>query len=311
METIKQIEQNEKPKYRIIFSRHGERLPSGELRPDGIERSKKRGKKWKDEAEVLKGYSSDNPSKRAFLTADISSTESKIKSPLTDKQYKTHEDTDLQYNVFEPDLKHLLKEGKDLIEETTLKEAGLSTERDENGKLLVITSDLSKEEQLRVAPIRQENQKLAFEYVLNNPEGSHRLAMCLAHQLISKIKVLDRYKNYRKKNNQEPEKDVILNNVGHGIFAEALLQEAGVDIVDGEKIEGIDLKNPKNGGYLNPSESFEFEIDESLSIPDLIPLKINRNDGSSNSGIYLDLKKMESLDKDYKEWKESREEKKE
>jgi hypothetical protein len=135
--------------------------------------------------------------------------------------------------------------------------------------------------------------------------------MCLAHQLISKIKVLDRYKNYRKKNNQEPEKDVILNNVGHGIFAEALLQEAGVDIVDGEKIEGIDLKNPKNGGYLNPSESFEFEIDESLSIPDLIPLKINRNDGSSNSGIYLDLKKMESLDKDYKEWKESREEKKE
>lgn len=61
------------------------------------------------------------------------------------------------------------------------------------------------------------------------------------------------------------------------------------------------------GGYLNPLESFSLQIDNPNNIPDLIPIKINRNDGSSATRFFLSRNKLEGLDTDYKKWKEQNE----
>lgn len=88
-ETLNNIESERPLKYEIVFTRHAERLPSGELSPEGLEHAKQRGREFGEQAETLKGYASDHPSRRAVDTADIISGESGIKSPLTGEQYKT------------------------------------------------------------------------------------------------------------------------------------------------------------------------------------------------------------------------------
>ena len=94
-------------------------MPSGELSPEGLEHAKQRGREFGEQAEALKGYASNHPSRRAVDTADIISDESGIKSPLTGEEYKTREITDFHYDILNPDLKHFLVEGKDIVDEAT------------------------------------------------------------------------------------------------------------------------------------------------------------------------------------------------
>ena len=63
-------EAEKKPRYRFMITRHAERLPSGELSPEGIEHAKRKGVVVK-EAEVIKAYASDHPSGRAYQTGDL------------------------------------------------------------------------------------------------------------------------------------------------------------------------------------------------------------------------------------------------
>lgn len=186
-ETLHNIESEHTPKYEIVFTRHAERLPSGELSPEGLDHAKQRGREFGQKAETLMGYASNHPSRRAIDTAEIISAESGIRSPLTGEQYKTREITDFHYDVLNPDLKHFLTEGKDIVDEATLRSAGLSTERNERRKLKINIDELPKEEQIKIARLRQENQKLAFSYLLEQPDVVHRLAICLAHHLLREL----------------------------------------------------------------------------------------------------------------------------
>lgn len=306
LEGERNIDQERSVKYRIDFTRHAERLPSGELSPEGIENAKSTGRELGGTAEVLKGYGSDDPSRRAFDTADLTTRASGITSPARvghgEEHYPTREIENFQYDVLSPDLTHVLNECKDTVDAATLKEAGLSTERDDKGKLKIDIGKLSKEEQVKIAPIRQANQRLAFEHFMRQPVAVHRLAICVADRLLYEISVLQRYKQKREHAKKPLEKDAILKNVGHGLFAESLLKEAGVTIVDGERKDGVDFSGGNMGGFLQPLESFYFELEDPNVVPELIPIRIKRADGSETSDIFLSRSKLEALALDYKAW---------
>ncbi|MCK4744506.1 histidine phosphatase family protein [Candidatus Parcubacteria bacterium] len=176
------FEKEQTPKVRLMITRHAERIPSGELSPKGIKNSKKKGQRMRNNTEVLKGYVSDEKSNRTFDTSEFISNESEIKSSLTNETYATRKVSDIQYDILKPDLSHCLIEARNLIEEATLKELNFSTEKDEDGKFKINIGKLPKKEQIKIAPIRQKNQKLGMRFILGKEEVIHRLAMGLAHQ---------------------------------------------------------------------------------------------------------------------------------
>jgi hypothetical protein len=306
--SLNKFEHYEKPKYRLMITRHAERLPSGQLRPEGVEHSRAKGRKVKESgAEVLKAYASDHPSKRAYDTGDLISNESGIRSPLTGEQYKTREVPDIQYDILKPDLYHLVAEAKDRIEVATLTELGMSTERNDKGKLKIDMEKLPEEEQQRIAPVRQKNQAVGFEYVLANQEAVHRMAMGLAHQLKKELVILNKYAGRRQKAGNPPKGDVDLNNNSHGLFTESLLMETGVYVSkDGQEIQGVrDFNSSDFGGYFEPAESLSLVLDDPSSVPERIPVEFERADRVVNGKIYIDRAKLEALDRDYKVWKKS------
>ncbi|MBU4375397.1 hypothetical protein KKH38_02755 [Patescibacteria group bacterium] len=303
------FEKEVKPKIRLMITRHAERIPSGELSPEGVKSSKEKGQKMQSGAEVLKGYASDEKSNRTFDTSEFISNESEIKSPLTDEAYATRKVADIQYNILKPDLTRYLVEAKNLIEEATLKEIGLSTERDEKGKLKMNIEKLSKEEQIKIAPTRQKNQKLGMRFVLEKSEVVHRLAMGLAHQLVRELNISDRYVSMRDKKEQFPKKDVVLNTVTHGLFLESLLKEAGVyKNLDGTEQKITDFEDENFGGYIQPSESVYLDIEDSKKLPKNIPVVFEKENRPKSGAIFVNLEKMKQLDDDYLEWKNSQNE---
>ncbi len=297
-ENIIKQEKEEKPRYRLMVSRHAERLPSGSLSSEGIEFSRRKGVKIGEATEVLKGYASDEKTKRTSLTSDLVSESSGIISPLTKKQYKTHIVEDIQYSVFNPDLTFLLERGKKITDEATIKELGLP-----EGTIL---EELSQEEQIKIAPIRQKNQELGFKSLFDYPEAIHRMAIGLAHQLIHEIKLFDRYKKIREKN-KPLEKDAILNTISHGMFFEALFLEAGY-IKDEKgalsKIDRYDFEDPNFGGLIMPSESFFLEIKDPQGVPDKIPVSFERRNRPKEGVIFIDKNRLLKLAEEYEEWKE-------
>ncbi len=292
-----------KPRYRLMITRHAERLPSGELSPEGIAHAKRKGQAVKG-VEVLKGYASDHKSGRAFDTTKSITEESGVVFSATGKPYETRKVPDIQYAVLEPDLAYVIPAAKSRIEEATLRELGMSTERDEEGKLKINIEKLSKEEQVRIAPVRQKYQKLGFEYVLNEvPEAVHRMAIGIAHQLVEKMEVMSRYDRARKTANKPPKGDVVINEGTHGMFMESLLKEAGV-IRNADGTEGgIDRFDTNEfGGYIQPVESMYLEIDDPAHIPDRISVTFE-SDNRPQGRVFIDRKKLEALEKDYQAWK--------
>lgn len=296
------------PKVLLMITRHAERLPSGVLSTEGIQHAKDKGTAaQKDGAEVLKAYVSDHKSGRAFDTGEIISESSGILLEQTGKHYRTHKVPDIQYDILKPDLYHFILEAKNLIEEATLKELGWSTERDEKGKLKIDIEALAVAEQEKIAPVRQKKQKLGFAFVLNSGEAVQRMAMGLAHQLMRELKISGEYFSRREKTDNPPKGDVVLNNVSHGLFSESLLLKAGVYISEnGERTDGIsDFDNPEFGGYIQPGESWSLVIDNLSDIPELIPVEFEEKGRISRGKVFIDRAKLETLDVDYKKWKES------
>ena len=292
-ETLGSVEQ-EKPKYRLMVTRHAERLPSGELSEEGKQRSQEKGQSLKESTEVIKGYASDEKSKRTIQTSDLISKASKTKSPMTGEIYRTKVVSDIQYDILKPDLAHIPKQAKKVIDQATAEEAGLAPDTD--------LESLPKEEQERIAPIRQKNQELGFRYVLEQPEAVHRMAMGLAHQLSKELKLIDRYTRFRDYKQSPAQKDVILNTVTHGMFSEALFMEAGVlRKADGTEVRGADIINdPDFGGFIQPAESFYLDIENPDQIPDVIPVRF---EGRNVPGTFmLDRKKIEGLNEEYLNW---------
>src|SRR3989338_982452 len=247
------IEAEKIPRYMIMITRHAERLPSGELSPEGVAHAKAKGEKLKD-IEILKSYASNHPSGRAYETSENIGEEANIKSPLTGKRYKTRKVRGIQYDVLDP---AILKTAKLLIEEATIDkinrerpelaqlissalskdESGALTKTSSKGEPMVDIEKLQKDIQIKIAPIRQKYQKIGFKKVLDDPDAVESMAAGLSHQLVDKEKILARYSKYRNEENNPPKKDVAINISTHGLFTESLLRTAGIFVKpDGEEI---------------------------------------------------------------------------
>jgi hypothetical protein len=279
-------------KVRIIFTRHAERLPSGKLSPEGLKHAKEKGRGLSKQAAALFSYSSDHPSKRAYDTAEVIANASGIAKPVPETGNLIEEVEDFSYDVFKPELKQYLSEAKDIIDAATLAEIGLPTERDASGELKIKPEDLPSDQQIEIARLRQENQKLGFDLWLSRPDVVHRLAICMAHRLIDEINGSKKYEAY---------KSVILHTVGHGCFAESLFLEAVR-----YKTEPIVSLKDQDIGYIQPLESFYFEIDTAKDLPDLIPIYIQKNDGSTIKNLSLSYPRLKALNDDYEKWSKSK-----
>ncbi|EKE10609.1 MAG: hypothetical protein ACD_15C00227G0002 [uncultured bacterium] len=302
-----------KPKYVFMITRHAERLASGELSPDGVESANEKGEQIGEEAEVMKAYTSDEKSNRTFITGNLISEKSGIKSELTGEQYATRKVEDIQYGILNPDLKNVLSRTSDLINEETLKELGESTERDEAGKLKVDLTKLPDQE--KIAPIRAKNQIVGFRYILGeeNDEAVTRMAMGLAQQLNHEFEMAGRYdRRYRDGENPKVKKDTVLNTVTHGMFMESLLKKAGVVIGrDGQENPISDFESEDFGGFINTNESIYLDIENPGSLPDKIPVRFEGGNRPETGKVFIDRNKLLELVARYKEWKKSQEEKSE
>ena len=183
-------EQNEQPKLRLMVTRHTERLPDGTLSPEGQAQARRKGEKVKESgAEVFKAYVSDHKSGRAIETGQTISSSSQIASEHSGKQYRTHKVPDIQYDILKPDLSKLVAKASDMINTATLQDLGMSTERDDQGKLKIEFESLSADEQARIAPIRAKNQRVGINFVMQNDAAVDRMASGLAHQLAHELKL--------------------------------------------------------------------------------------------------------------------------
>ncbi|NMB48512.1 histidine phosphatase family protein [Candidatus Kuenenbacteria bacterium] len=316
-ELPKKIEVEKIPHYIIMITRHAERLPSGELSPEGIAHAQARGENLKG-VEVLKSYASDHPSGRAYETAENIGGIADIISPQTQECYRTRRVKDVQYNVIDP---AILKEVKLLIEEATLKEiysehpklaqliesalsedaSGSLMKTNSQGEQMVDIEKLPKDIQRQVAPFRQKNQKVGFEKMLASPEAVKNMAIGLSHQLVGKGKILARYSQAREAKNKSPQKDVVININTHGLFTESLLKNAGIFVKPtGEEIHGLDnIDTDELGGYIQPGESIYLDIGASPNnIPERIPVMFG-NERKVRGEVYLDRSKLEQLDQEY------------
>lgn len=177
-ESLANIEAEKTPHYMIMITRHAERMPSGELSPEGIAHAKAKGESLKD-VEVLKSYASNHPSGRTYETAENISQEAGVKSLLTKERYKTRRVKGIQYDVLDP---AILKDAKLLIEEATLAEtydhhpelaklieaaqredtSGVLTKTNSAGEPIVDIEKLPKDIQRQIAPIRQKKSETWF-----------------------------------------------------------------------------------------------------------------------------------------------------
>ena len=311
------VEAETKPHYNIYITRHAERLPSGELTPEGIAHAKAKGEAFKN-AEVLKQYASDHPSGRAYETAQNIGGEAGIASPQTGELYKTKKVKGIQYDQLPP---NVLKDAKLLIEQATLAEiynehaelaasinnaidkdsTGLMIKKDATGQPMVDIEKLPKDIQLQIGPIRQKHQKEGFQQVIENPEAVENLASGLSHQLIEKQEILARYASGREQKNKPAKKDVVININTHGLFAESLFKRAGIFVsADGTETQGIDnLDTLDFGGYLQPAQSIILDLGtDPNNIPERIPVIFEGR--KINGQVFLDKSKLAELDQDYR-----------
>lgn len=301
------IEQEKNPRLRLMITRHAERIPSGELSPEGERKAGEKGKKMQGKAEVLKGYASDEKSKRTIDTSNLISRASEIESPQTGDAYATREVKDIQYDILNPDLSHILKEAPQMIDEATLKELdenGYPLDKDADGKILTKLKELPKDKQIEIAPIRQKNQIIGLRHVMKNIEAVNRLAMGLAHQELKELGIAKRYMSSRGE--KEPLKDdVILNTNTHGLFMESLLNKIGFYINEkGEKIPITDIEDEDIGGFMQPGESITLDIGKDPFNPPKEISVIFEGEKRPKAGkVFIDLEKMRELDEKYIKWK--------
>ncbi|MFH1187687.1 MAG: hypothetical protein V1688_02370 [bacterium] len=308
------IEQEEKPRLRLMITRHAERIPSGELSPEGVRKAGEKGKNMQGKAEVLKGYASNEKSKRTVDTSNLISKGSGIESPQTGDAYSTKEVKDIQYDILNPDLAHVLKEAPKMINDATLEELDktgkYSLEKDADGNITTELNKLSKGVQIEIAPIRQKNQIIGLRHVMKNSEAVNRLAMGLAHQELKELGIAKRYVHSREE--KKPlEGDVILNTNTHGLFVESLLTKAGFYVDEkGEKTPIADIEDENIGGFMQPGESITLDIGEDPSNPPQeIPVIFEGENRPQAGKVFIDLKKMQELDEEYIKWKEAQKKK--
>jgi hypothetical protein len=72
------------------------------------------------------------------------------------------------------------------------------------------------------------------------------------------------------------------------------------------KTEPIVSLKDQDIGYIQPLESFYFEIDTAKDLPDLIPIYIQKNDGSTIKNLSLSYPRLKALNDDYEKWSKSK-----
>lgn len=321
------VESENKPKYRLMLTRHFERVPSGQLSEVGIAHAQEKGQRMAGSAEVLKAYASDHRSGRARQTSELITESAQIESPLTGETYETREVPGIQYDYLQPDMADVVPNGKKIVEKATLQELmriepdqGWTDEEDENGNLKINIEKLPPEVMERIAPIRQKYQPLAFKYLMNDEPACHRLAIGLSHQLDHELEVIKKYDQARQHQKAPLEKDAILNTVTHGMYVEALLREAGVMIgKNGTENKLVDFETDDFGGYIMPGESIYLDIDDPNNIPDRIPVVFEGDNRPKVGRVFVDKNRLLELSQEWKKhiltpeyqtWEKERAEKK-
>jgi len=297
-ETLVPIEAERKPHYRFMVMRHAERNIDGTLRPEGVANAQAVGETLSENSEVVKGYVSDEPSKRTFLTSDLISESSGIKSPLTGEKYATKEVSGLTYEILKPDLFGELERGRRVVDEVTIKELGLPADAD--------LKKLPKEEQARVSPVRQKNEPFGAQYVLSQQPVVHRLAMGLANQLVHEINIAQRYQRRRTPSPERPDvnliqKDAVLNTVTHLLLSESLFLEAAVRRTQEGQLDKINNME-ELGGTIRPTEAYYLDVEDPSNLPEYIPVVFQGKGRPLAGSIFMEKAKLLNLAEEYKKW---------
>ena len=312
-----QPEQNEVPRYRIMITRHAERLPSGELSSEGIAHAAEKGSTL-GRAEVLKGYASNHPSGRAYDTAEAISQESGVLSQTTGKYYQTRKVEGISYDVL-GSVTPILNEARAKVDKATMEEISITdpelaskinlaaagsktmTRLNKQGEFIVDLQKLPTEFQGTVAKIRQRNQPAGFRYLLDNPEFVQAMAQGLAHQIADKQQLVNRYAERRETAAKPPAGDVVVNLATHGMFMESMLHEAGIlERQDGTEQRGIrDFEGDEFGGFIQPAESMYLELENPHSLPERIPVSFE-GDSRPKGRVFIDREKLLTLAQGYR-----------
>lgn len=313
---IEPLEKHEKnPDMILMCTRHAERLPDGSVTPEGLQGAAKTGGSLQGVG-LYKPYPSTEASGRTVITGEAIAEASATKSPLTGETYRPQKIRDIDYSVVQKEFPQHFKTAKKLIEYATLEELekmeGMPpVERDAEGNFTKLTTDYGKEDAKKIAPVRQKNQAVGIKYILDQPEMAHRMAVCIAHQLLERMKVGKEYIDYRDRSQEkETEKSVkplagpiVSGIVGHGGFFDALLKEAGImKMPDGNEMPIADPASDEFGGIINPNESYRLIIKDRNNIPDKIPVEFLGAGRPKAGTVFIDKNKLCNLNEDYIAW---------
>lgn len=294
----------------IMLTRHVERLPDGSVTPEGLQRAAETGESLRGVG-IYKPYASSEKSGRTVATGKAIAEASETKSPLTGEAYRPHKVRDIDYSVVQEEFPQHFKKAKDLIETATLEELGLPIERDSDGKIKMTTDKYPKKEQIKIAPTRQKNQAVGIRYLLEQPEMVQRMAICIAHQLVERMKVTGEYMDRRERPGEkgivrgpaELKKPVVPGINSHGAFFESFLKRAGVvRKEDGLEEPIADPASDEFGGIINPNESFKLVIKDRKNIPDKIPVEFLGAGRPKAGTVFIDKNKLCDLAEDYIAW---------
>lgn len=313
-------EVGEKHYYHLRVMRHAPRMASGELRPEGIEKARGFGVTLED-SQVVKGYASTEKTGRTVMTADLVSEGSGVESPLKklridelkehdefDKanqikpRYETRRVQGIDYDAVDKDLLKIVVKA---IDRATLEELhrvyGWSVE---GLDLKNPPEDMSEKDKILIAEVRQKNQEVGFEMLVQEPVAVHQMAIGLAHQMIDKLELMGRYDKAEEKigdDEADQKGDVNIDLTSHGMFMESILMEAGVSQdTDGDHPHKInDFK--EIGGYFQTNESFYLDLEDPKNIPDLIPVVFDSPERPGKGKIFVEKNRLALLDIEYRE----------
>jgi len=298
--------EKEGPRQVFLITRHVERTPAGDLTPDGLAVASKKGEAI--EAEVLKGYSSTEPTDRAYKTLEQMSQSSGItsarleQSDREEKHYKTRRREGLAYNITGP-LEARIKAKSQMIDAAVKRDYSDYDPKD-------------KSQGEKWAPIRAKYQPIGLREALVDEQIRHIFAMGLAAQFESNTEISNEYVKKRqsalerKEVDAKPiEKDVILNTGTHGGFTEALMSKALVRKgSDNKEKRGFDISRDEKGDVqfekamgdiILPGESIKTGYPVGEETPDMLPVEFEQGRFQGEE-CYLDTQKIKLLAEQFK-----------
>lgn len=315
IEEHEQAENEPRHSYHLRVMRHAQRQPSGELRPEGVEKARKFGETLSDSV-VVKPYASTEKTGRTVKTANFVVEGSGVKSPAkrisiesgTSKfsggaEFNTRQVEDIEYNMIEPELLNTVRSHIDQLTLDEIARTGLWSI--EGLDIRNLPAEMPEPTKIKIGEIRQDMQEAGFEMLMDDAGSIHNMAMGLAHQFVHKMEICRRLQKFHEirteRGEDETEGDVDINITTHGMFSESMFLSAGLVKTDSgfERIENFD----NLGGIFLPNESWYLDIPDPSNVPELIPVVFEGENRPAKDVVFVERSRLEALDRDYEEWK--------